>query len=128
MTEWWQRDAGDEPAPVPRRDVVPDAGFSDPRTVNPDTSNTSFIPDFREHRRKRAIYVTAIGALIIGSRVIALVDLYRVDVDQEIRRTGAFHFFLFGFLVIAVGLTLWFVWKWANARDPRDILNRSTPR
>lgn len=120
MTEWWQQNADDVAVPIPRRDRVPDAGFSDPRSVNPAPERTSFIPEFRERRRKRAIAVTALGALVVGGGVLSLVLRFRAD-EPGLRAPGAMVFYLFGFVVAGVGFTVWRVWKWANARDPRDI-------
>lgn len=127
MTEWWQQDQRDVSVPRPRRDVIPDAGFSDPRTVNPEPEATSFIPEFRVRRRKRAIVVTACGAVVIGWWVAVLVQMYFLDVYSDLRRAGALVLYAFGFIAAGVGFAVWFVWKWANARDPRDIPSRLGP-
>lgn len=119
MTEWWQKDEGDVPVPIPRRDVVPGAGFSDPRTVNPAPEVTFFVPEWRIKRRKIAIGATAIAVGFFSLGVVVLVRAATAD-DPETRRLGMVQYLFIVVMSIASVLALVAVWRWANERDPRD--------
>jgi hypothetical protein len=119
MTEWWQRDEDDIPAPMPRRDVVPDSGFSDLRENEVHPEAARFVPEFRVRRRKVAIILTLIAVVMAAGWVAALVKQYGAD-DPETHASGAWTFLYFGFFLGVVVFILWRTWHWANEKDPRD--------
>ncbi|MCJ7827208.1 MAG: hypothetical protein MUP36_03090 [Demequinaceae bacterium] len=123
MTEWWQKDEGDVPIPVPRRDTVPGSGFSDPRDVTSTPELAHFVPEFRVRRRKYAVVLTLIAVAMMGGWVAVLVEQYGAE-DLRSHTSGAWTFLYFGFVLAGVGFALWRIWRWANQRDPRDFKGR----
>ena len=122
MTEWWQKDESDIPVPVPRRDVVPESGLSDPRDVTSTPELVSFIPEWRAKRRIIAVIVTLVA---LGSVVMATRGIFKVlSLTCPTARVQGFPrvvFYLVG--IIIAGIAVFQTWRWANQRDPRDIRN-----
>jgi hypothetical protein len=125
VTEWWQKDEGDVPVPIPRRDQVPEAGFSDPREVSAAPELARFVPEWRARRRIVACLVTVVSLAVI---VWSLCDIFRLmSISHAEARAGEAGRFIGDFVQVAaafVGIVL--IWKWANRSDSRD-LRRSRP-
>jgi len=123
VTEWWQRDEGDTPLSIPRRDVVPESGLSDPRDVTSTPELVSFIPEWRPRRRVIAFVVTV---LALGIIIWAIIDLFRlmsVTCPAE-RALGMVKVVGVAVRVGASGIAVFTTWRWANQRDPRDVVAR----
>jgi hypothetical protein len=120
VTEWWQKDEGDVPVPIPRRDSVPDTGFSDPRDVTTTPELTHFIPEFRVKRRKVAIGVTVIAVGFFSWGVVDLVRAATADCPVT-QALGMIQYVLIAVKSVVSVLALVAVWRWANQRDPRDL-------
>jgi hypothetical protein len=117
MGEWGEPFNEAEP---PRRDRVPEPGFSRPSDVNANPELTSFIPPFRAKRRRVARRVTFVVVAAVG--VIGLRLAWwtaRVGVTDE-RRLGIVSYFFWLACLVAGIVTLRQVWKWAGAPDPAD--------
>lgn len=119
MDEWWETDDGDTPQDIPRRDHVPDSGFTDPRIVTAKPKLTQFIPPERGRRRARAWVVTVV---VLGLVVWPAVDLARWTIGSapEDRAIGLLYYIALGVKAILAGLVLWRVWARARERDWRE--------
>ena len=103
----------------PRRDKVPEPGFSRPSDVNASPELTSFVPPFRAKRRRVARTVTFIVAVTVGTIGLRLA-IWTSHLGAPGDPLGIFSYF-FWLACVAAGLvTLRQVWKWAAAPDPAD--------
>lgn len=123
MTEWWQKNDGDVPVPIPRRDVVPESGLSDPRDVIPNPELSSFIPEWRPRRRVIAILVTVVCLGIVIWSIVDVVRLVSTTCPVE-RVLGIVDFIFVAIRILASAIAVRSVWRWANQKDPRDIIAR----
>ena len=120
MSEWWQEGAEDVAVPVPRRDQVPQAGFSDPRSVTVNPEAVVFIPEWRRGRRLIAIGVTLASVGVAAWAVIDLVNWTRTT-DLDARALGAILFTTMAIRVAVAGFATWRTWVWAEQPDPRNL-------
>jgi hypothetical protein len=104
----------------PRRDRVPEPGFSRPSDVTADPELTLFVPSFRAKRRRVARSVTFVVLAAVGTMVARLAWWAARVGDTDERRQGIVSY-LFVVACLAAGLAgIRQVWRWAGAPDPAD--------
>jgi len=110
-------------AEVPRRDRVPEAGFTLPSDFHANPELTSFVPPFRAKRRRTARRVTLVVVVAVGVMGIRLaIWTARAGLGDE-RPYGIFAFFFLLGCAVAGFFGLRALWRWANAPDPADVRN-----
>jgi len=119
VTEWWQEGTDDVPAEVPRRDYVPPADLSDPRTVLTNPEVTRFVPEGHRRRILVAWIATGIALWIVVTAVLDLVHWTQTS-DLNSRSLGLPIFAGVVIRVVLSAAVAWFVWRWARQGDPRD--------
>jgi hypothetical protein len=109
-----------EEADLPRRDQVPEPGFSRPSDVNANPELTLFVPAFRAKRRRVARGVTVGIVLVVGTVGVRLV-LWATNAPTIKLRSGIFPYFFEIGCIFVGSVVVWLVWRWASARDPADV-------
>jgi hypothetical protein len=119
MTEWWQEGEEDVPAPIPRRDSIPETHFTEPDDVSSAPELATFIPEWRAKRRVIAIVTTVVA---LGGIIWSAIDIRRImSIACPSARADETGRFVVAFIVLSVSLVaIVQVWWWANQKDPRD--------
>jgi len=118
--EWGEPYDDAEP---PRRDRVPEPGFTRPSDVNSDWEITYFVPEFRAKRVRIARLVTVGIALFLVTILTRLVVWgVRADAD-ELSEGMVPYIFATGCGVVGVAV-VYVTWRWALERDRRDLRRR----
>ncbi|MBN2177723.1 MAG: hypothetical protein JW722_08755 [Demequinaceae bacterium] len=120
MTEWWQQGDDDKPVPVPRRDQVPEAHFSDLTPESTSFGPVSLIPEWRARRRVIALAVTVSGLGVIVWLAIEIVQLMSVSCPTA-RAAGMPYAIIETACLLIAAVVVVKTWQWANERDPMDF-------
>jgi hypothetical protein len=110
-------------AELPRRDRVPESGFTRPSDVNANPELARFIPPFRMKRRRIAARLTLAVLAAVAFMGIRLAMWTANAGSTDARPSGIAAYFFLVACVVAGFFGLRKTWRWANAPDPADVRN-----